>query len=203
MRLVLISPEGERADEAVLVTEFVRRGLTRYHVRKPGWSRERLQGLLERLSPDVRRCCVLHSCHDLVDTHVLLGRHWRDEPGIPHDPGSGFTSRSCHEPATLVSSLGRYSSVFYSPVFPSLSKAPYGTNSILGPVPEILRARSERQHATEVLALGGITPERVFSCAAWGFDGVAVLGHVWQAPQPVAELERLLAAVRLEANHAS
>jgi thiamine-phosphate pyrophosphorylase len=36
-----------------------------------------------------------------------------------------------------------------------------------------------------VLALGGITPERVGEVHALGFDGVAVLGAIWGAADPV------------------
>jgi len=45
-----------------------------------------------------------------------------------------------------------------------------------------------------VLALGGVTPERVPELADLGFSGVAVLGGVWLADDPLAALEALRAA---------
>lgn len=47
-----------------------------------------------------------------------------------------------------------------------------------------------------VLAIGGMTPERVGEVAAAGAWGVAVLGGIWRAPDPVAALEDYLAALR-------
>jgi thiamine-phosphate pyrophosphorylase len=46
-----------------------------------------------------------------------------------------------------------------------------------------------------VLALGGITTDRVPAVRARGFDGIAVIGAVWQAPDPLrafAELQESL-----------
>ncbi len=43
----------------------------------------------------------------------------------------GFTSRSCHDLQTLRASLGRFDSVFLSPVFSSISKPGYGPSADL------------------------------------------------------------------------
>lgn len=51
-----------------------------------------------------------------------------------------------------------------------------------------------RRFKTPVVALGGITAERVSQASELGFEGVAVLGAVWQAQDPVAAMEQLLAA---------
>lgn len=51
-----------------------------------------------------------------------------------------------------------------------------------------------RRCQTPVVALGGITAERVSQASELGFEGVAVLGAVWQAQDPVAAMEQLLAA---------
>lgn len=45
-----------------------------------------------------------------------------------------------------------------------------------------------------MLALGGVTGDRLAQIAELGFAGAAVLGCVWEAEDPVAELARLQAA---------
>ncbi|MEJ2184895.1 MAG: thiamine phosphate synthase [Gemmatimonadota bacterium] len=47
-----------------------------------------------------------------------------------------------------------------------------------------------------VLAIGGITPERVGPCVAAGAHGVAVLGGVWGSDDPVAATASYLQALR-------
>ncbi len=46
-----------------------------------------------------------------------------------------------------------------------------------------------------VIAIGGVTPERVGACVAAGAHGVAVLGGVWQSGDPVAAAGAYLQAL--------
>lgn len=52
--------------------------------------------------------------------------------------------------------------------------------------------------AAPVVAIGGITPERVAQVEATGAHGVAVLGGVWRAADPRAAAQRYRDAVREE-----
>lgn len=58
-----------------------------------------------------------------------------------------------------------------------------------------LRALVARSTAP-VVAIGGVTPERVRSARDAGARGVAVLRGVWEAPDPARALERYLSAWR-------
>jgi thiamine-phosphate pyrophosphorylase len=105
-----------------------------------------------------------------------------------------FTSRSCHDLATLRAALGPYDSVFFGPVFPSISKPGYATQLTAqvercfppNEISSLLNSRTSGERRTTVLALGGITADRLPQIRALGFDGVAVLGAIWQAADPVA-----------------
>ena len=48
-----------------------------------------------------------------------------------------------------------------------------------------LSCRTDVERKTEVIALGGITGANTLRCAELGFDGVAVLGALWQAAEPL------------------
>jgi thiamine-phosphate pyrophosphorylase len=192
MRLVVISPERDRPDEHSVLEAFFAVGLERYHLRKPEASRDDLRAWIERVPSRWRSRLVLHQHHELVEVMSLGGRHWRDEAATPL-AGTGvtaFTSRSCHTLATLRAALGGYSAVFFGPVFPSLSKPGYGPKEaqVGDALGAVLHTRSAAERRTEVIALGGVTAENLALAGALGFDGVAVLGAVWLAPDPVAAL---------------
>jgi len=233
MRLVVISPESCDEREIEVLGSLMALGLERYHVRKPHWSASELASWLGHLQDGWRPRIVLHQHHELVERFGLGGRHWRDvgnesDEGVWVSPRIGlmdsvdaalqrgaFTSRSCHELATLRAALGRFDSVFLSPVFPSLSKPGYGPGSenrfgnmvvaehprpaaqtvgsgvpptgfSINDVMDILAHRAKSERHTSVFALGGVTMENMAQVRALGFDGAAVLGAVWQAADPVA-----------------
>jgi thiamine-phosphate pyrophosphorylase len=100
---------------------------------------------------------------------------------------STFTSRSCHDFAALGTALGKYDSVFFGPVFPSISKPGHGLgdNFSANELSALLAQRTPVERHTHVLALGGITVERLPQVHALGFDGVGVLGAIWQSDDPV------------------
>ena len=198
MKLVVISPEDSDPREPAVLAALFAAGLERYHVRKPAWSHARLESWLHELPERWRSRVVLHQHHELVDACGLGGRHWRDDgnAGVPPaslqiaGPGPalpGITSRSCHDLLALRRSLGLYASVFMGPIFASVSKAGYGPGdaAALHEVSALLGSRTAGERRTTVLALGGITPERVGEAHALGFDGVAVLGAIWGAADPV------------------
>jgi thiamine-phosphate pyrophosphorylase len=51
-----------------------------------------------------------------------------------------------------------------------------------------------------VLGIGGITADSVAEVLTAGADGVAVIGGIWNAPDPVAAARALAAAVRPHAD---
>jgi thiamine-phosphate pyrophosphorylase len=208
MKLVVISPEHDEPRERAVLGELFAAGLERYHVRKPDWSREKLETWLRALPAEWRARVVVHTHHELVAPLGLRGVHFRDEnpvgcelaraagvpaSGRPTQTNRSFISRSCHDLATLRVAFGRYDSVFFGPVFPSLSKPGYGPSEKFSAaaISSLLVARTAADRRTTVLALGGITAETAPRALALGFDGVAVLGAIWQAVDPVRALTEL------------
>lgn len=197
MKLVVISPEEDHPREREVLAGLLAAGLERYHLRKPAWTRARMEAWLREQPVEARSKIVLHQHHDLSAELGLGGIHWRDndEASAPRERIANLiTSRSCHDLATLRRALGHFDSVFIGPIFPSVSKAGYGPDSdeLNSAVRRLLAERDEREHHTRVLALGGITPARVPEVRAMGFDGLAVIGAVWNAADPLhafAELQ--------------
>lgn len=194
MKLVVISPEGYEPREHAVLAELFAAGLERYHVRKPQWTPHVLKNFIRLVPEKWRARLVLHQHHELAHELGCGGVHFKDssvEPALRAGLERRFTSRSCHALSTLSSALGRFDSVFFSPVFPSISKSEYVPSVALDEVSAVLGRRSAQQRQTTVIALGGITPANAARCAELGFDGVAVLGALWQAREPVKILEQL------------
>jgi thiamine-phosphate pyrophosphorylase len=195
MQVIVISPEGADTREIAAMGGFFGLGLDRYHVRKPAWSLAELESWLCGLPRDWRPRIVLHQHHALVARLGLGGAHEKDVAG---STGGSAASRSCHEVAALRASLGTYEYVIFGPVFPSLSKIGHG------PAPDFpwdeLRSALSVAPRGRVLAIGGIDEGGLGRCLELGFDGVAVLGAVWNAPDPAQAFARIRdAAGKLEA----
>ncbi len=73
----------------------------------------------------------------------------------------------------------------FGPVFATPSKAGYGEPLGIGALAEAARAAD-----LPLLALGGVTADRVAECLAAGAQGVAAISAVWNAPDPVQALHR-------------
>jgi thiamine-phosphate pyrophosphorylase len=207
MRIVVVSPPDDRPGETEICRALFEAGLARYHLRKPAWTEVATRAWCEAMPPVWRSRIVLHGHHGLARLG-MAGVHFRDDGRAPADPPASvrFSSRSCHDARTVSAALGRYAAVLVGPLFASRSKPGYG------PMPEpqradlhqLLRERTATQRQTEVIAIGGVDTDALAACAALGCDGAAVLGAVWDAPDPVAAfLELRAAAVPSASNHPS
>lgn len=194
MEIVVISQDGEVPLETQVLGALFKAGLSRYHVRKPSWSREFLAAWIFSLPRPWRKRLVLHQHHELAVPLGLGGTHERDS-----GPLQGGLSRSCHEITALESCLPLYQSLFFGPVFPSISKPGYGPSRKFPWIELTGVLRRRRRSDARVLAVGGITAEHLPRCLELGFDGAAVLGAVWEDRDPVGAYERIRdEAVRLQ-----
>ncbi len=202
MRLIVISPEAEDARESVVLVELFSAGLTHYHLRKPSWSRAQLAAWLQSLPESLHARIVLHTHHDLAAEFAVGGLHDRDHPPQPKCNLIGDTlrasvllrSRAVHTFSALRDSLYDYDRLLVSPVFNSISKPGHGPSADF--VFTDLKAILSLPRKAEVVALGGIDAHRIHACREYGFDGVAVLGAVWQAADPVRAFHQLNQACR-------
>jgi thiamine-phosphate pyrophosphorylase len=88
---------------------------------------------------------------------------------------------SAHAPGDSAAAAdGGADYVTLSPIYATASKPGYGP--ALGPSALAPAAR----HGVPVLALGGLTPARAIECLQAGAAGIAVMGEIMRAPEPVA-----------------
>ena len=201
MRLLVISPPTAFADEGTLVAKMLALGLARYHVRKPGWGRPEMAAYLAGIPARYHARLVLHAHPALAVELGLGGLHLtaaaRTALTRPPRLRPGQTlSTSFHSLAEIQRHRRRYDYVFLSPVFDSLSKAGYPAAFDLAEVARALKLLRHRAgYMPQVVAMGGIEAGQLAAVREMGFAGAAVLGAVWQSPDPVAAFRRLQSVV--------
>lgn len=167
------------------------------HIRKPGASREVIASLLDALPASCYNRLVLHDHYDLVREYHLRGIHlnhrnttptwvdptatgrgcplWRSVGGTPNEPS---ISRSCHSLEEVAHYKERCDYVFLSPIYDSISKQGYHSAFT---TEDLLQARDERIIDAKVIALGGVSEEKIPEIQILGFGGYAMLGAAWSA----------------------
>ena len=166
-----IEHEAERI-ERLLECE----GFWAVHLRKPKASRADCVRLLDRLPESCVRRIVVNAHFALIHDYPLIGIHLnRRNPALP--PGyAGQRSCSCHTLAEVSQWKPEMDYVFLSPIFDSISKSGYHSAFTL----EVLQQAAAHNIIDEkVVALGGVTPDKVKWLRQIGFGGAAMLGAVW------------------------
>lgn len=177
LKIAVTAPDAI-PNEALSITEKLRSGeYDILHLRKPEWDIDRYEKLLRAIAPDLHPRIVLHEHFDLALRYNVRGIHLnRRFPTLL--PGyKGKVSRSCHTIEEVLVNKRRYDYVFLSPVFDSISKVGY---SAAFTPDELTRLGAEGTFQPNVIALGGITAERLPQLQSWGFAGAAMLGDVWK-----------------------
>jgi thiamine-phosphate pyrophosphorylase len=198
--LLAITPHDETVELAWLAQLFAG-NLQRLHVRKPGWSRAELADYVQAIDPQYRARLVLHSHYDLAHEYNLGGIHLtetaRRAPSLARllrGLGGLSVSASLHTLADVQQHRRRYNYVTLSPIFNSISKENYPSGFDLAQVQAALHKLAARPgYRPQVLALGGIEAANVAGVRQAGFAGAAVLGSIWQSPDPVASFQELAA----------
>ncbi|MBJ6145802.1 thiamine phosphate synthase [Siccationidurans sp. BT559] len=199
-QLVLLTAPTAQPDEPRVLAELLAQDLGRLHLRKPGWPAAQLEALIQALPPAFYSRLVLHAYPKLVRRYRLGGLHLteraraaaRRRPALL--PGQTL-STSFHSLAEINRTRRRYDYVFLSPIFDSISKEGYASKFDLGDLQRSFRVQATRPgHWPPVLALGGIEAQIVGQVRQVGFAGAAVLGAVWQSPDPVAAWRQVVQA---------
>lgn len=190
-RLMVVTSEQDLLDETAAWEALREAGLTHLHLRKPHWNEARMAACLESLSPALRACVRLHDHHVLAARYRLGGIHLNARHPSPPQGYSGNVSRSCHTLEEVECHKGACEYVFLSPIFASISKRGYEAAF----TPGTLRAAAESGLIdARVVAMGGVTPDRLPLLQPLGFGGAAVLGALWQAYARAADLNALRSA---------
>ncbi len=176
---IAITPENILADEPAMISEILDSGWDMVHLRHPGASLRDMRNLIEAIPQRHHGRLRLHGHFELLNSFKLGGIHLnRRCPHVP-DNYNGPHSRSCHTIDEVRDSAG-CDYVTLSPIFDSISKEGYKASFTEKELEGIDKTATSDVNM-KVIALGGITPERVPQVMNLGFSGFAVLGALMTA----------------------
>ncbi len=193
-QLILITPEVDHELEQALIIKCLSEPDTALHIRKPGYSLEQLSDYLHLLPPSLYAKTLIHAHPQLLSQFPLKGFHvteyartsWQFNLLQQHY-GQQFVSTAVHElkdiPAVIEQGF-QYS--LLSPIFTSISKAGYESKFEWNSLCESLMSyKNQKETAAHgFIALGGIQEANIAQINHSPFSGAAVLGAVWQSPDP-------------------
>lgn len=202
--IIVITPEQEVPGEIALVKKLFAAGLPRLHLRRHDWDADSLRDWIEAVPKKYRDRIVVHGHPELVAEFGLAGVHLPSPLGprggrggrgkARSTPEGVRISRSCHDYSELQHGPKDCAYATLGPVFPSVSKRGYAPRRTPEEYEAIVAYWKTENKGHPVVALGGITPENAGLARKMGFDGIAVVGAVWESPKPVEAFKALRAA---------
>jgi len=195
-RLILISDPGHPPDEALLLNRMFAEGLPLLHLRKPEHKPDELYSLLNAIDPVYHGRIVLPFSlagdrrlpfPEYSKVHFFEQLRERTKPEYFGTlQARGYTlSTSVHEVASITTLSPAFAYTFLGPVFDSISKPGYAA------MDRAMLASLPVSSKTKVFGLGGIDEYNCSEALAFGFDGVAVLGAVWQSKDPLEQFKKM------------
>jgi thiamine-phosphate pyrophosphorylase len=163
-------------------------GLELLHVRKPDFSTAEMKAFLSEIKSDYRQNLVLHSHHQLTLEFEINRIHFTEkmraetsEESLKEWKERGFKlSTSIHKMVDFEKLSDVFDYAFFGPVFESISKPKYSSN-----IDFRMELKQRNNNKTALIALGGITSERIKTALKYGFDDVALLGTIWNSNNPI------------------
>lgn len=141
-------------------------------------SLEKLERLIQALPSGLYPRLVLHDCFELAVKYGLHGVHLNSRNPKPPEGWSGAVSISCHSLSELADCRKHtYAYMSLSPIFDSISKQGYRSAFTKE---QIAVARRLGLIDERVMALGGVTFDKVNEVLEMGFGGAMILGDAWK-----------------------
>lgn len=192
-RIIVITPPIPSSEWIFTLNSLFSAGLERLHLRLHTASEGDYRRVIEAVAYCYRRRVVIHDYFHLADDYKLGGIHlstakWQSMTTRPLTDEGVTVSASCHSAEEIMSIPFQIDYCFLSPVYDSISKLGYVSAFDASSATHVIA-----QSTVPVWALGGITPEAIADTMAMGFEGVAVLGYVWNNPQEAIMRWRRLA----------
>jgi thiamine-phosphate pyrophosphorylase len=174
LQIAITQPFAVDGEDAI-IRHLLANGFDIVHLRKPDTGIEYCRDLLGRLTPAERARIVVHDYATLYDEYALRGIHLNNSYTAYPPHYQGTRTRSCHSFEEVARYKDECDYLFLSPIFDSISKQGYLSKFSHD---ELQQASNEGIIDNKVIALGGVTPERIEYLQSLHFGGAAMMGAI-------------------------
>ena len=164
--------------EAEQIVQLLHSSVDLIHIRKPESKAEEVERLIMSIPSEYYPRLVLHDHHDLAMKYHLHGVHLNGRNPQPPVGWEGSVSKSCHSLEEVKEWKEKCDYVSLSPIFDSISKQGY--HAAFSST-EIEEASRQGIIDKKVLALGGVTFNKIDDVLRMGFGGAMILGDAWKS----------------------
>lgn len=200
MKLIVISSSHSIENETKIVTKLFEGGLETFHLRKHKLSTRKMKEFISAIPSHFHNRIVIHSHHNLARNFNLKGIHLT-KSHKKHKFKTWLVLKLIHlkNPKVIITTsfttIGelfdtahekRYSYVFLSPIFDSLSSRFQG-----GFTEYSLKSALQKTHKN-VIARGGVDISAIEKAYNIGFDGLAFYSSIWKKKDPVEEFSKII-----------
>ena len=170
---IAITPSLPFPDEALWIRAVIEAGWDFVHLRHPGSTLRDVKAVIEDIPVRYHSRLRLHGHFELLNEFNLGGIHLNSRCPEPPAMYHGATSRTCHSMDEVKAFSGNHDYITLSPIFPSISKPGYSASFTTEELQSLPYGK--------VVALGGVTPDRLDRLKMFPFKGYAVLGYLFEA----------------------
>jgi thiamine-phosphate pyrophosphorylase len=169
-RLIAITLPNFIDNESNRITALLEAGFEYVHIRKPDASPEQIAKLIGTIDKSFWSKLKLHDHFELLTEFALGGVHINKRNPIAPAMAKSI-SKSCHTYEELDDAY-KFDYVTLSPIFDSISKPGYNSTFNLKEI---------NIEAENVIALGGITADKIPLIKQIGFAGAALSGYLFNS----------------------
>lgn len=189
--LVLISPEQDIHKEHTILNQLFEEGLEYFHLRKPDQSIDEFRRYLDSIDAKYHNRVMLHAHQELLQDYNIKGVHLQEQVRkslfdhigsfvSAHQNLNFMVSSSFHDPVDIKASDADFDYMLLSPVFNAISKSDYegkgfDVNGISG----------------QIIGMGGVSADNIEETRNLGYQGVGVLGGVWNNEDPLVAFKAI------------
>lgn len=192
--LIIITNPVAVPNEANIINSLFDEGLELLHVRKPGIETGELKKFIEKINTEYLDRIALHQGHESARGFGINRLHFtetkrqemQEEELMQLKEENKILSTSIHQVHEYNNLSRCFEYTFFGPVFNSISKPGYVSSVTKDFVFPILEGHPA------VIGIGGIDVTNIMETKGMKFNGVALLGAIWQKPDQSIEIFKIL-----------
>ena len=205
MKTILFTYPKPINDEIQLIKEMFALGLNELVLRKPKWNEKEYLAFINQFTSEEKKKITICDNPTLAFEEKLNGLHCsngfydgltqieKHKIHLKIKQNGQLISISAHHPREWQNRKGHFNQLYLCPIFPSISKPGYAGNWDL----EWMQTELKQEQEETIVALGGIQEDKLKQVEEIGFDGIGILGSIWNEPNnAVSNFKSLLKEIQ-------